>query len=43
VRGRCAGAARALDILKKQAFDGLGLLGARSVDELRAHGTEFLV
>jgi len=45
--GLCAGgadgAARALDILKQQAFDGLGLLGARSVDELRALGTEFVV
>ena len=45
--GLCAGgadgAARALEIVRKEAFDGLGLLGARSVDELRSHGEEFLV
>jgi (S)-mandelate dehydrogenase len=42
--GLCAGGARgtqrALDILGKEALDAMGLLGARSVDEL---GPEFLV
>ena len=35
--GGAAGAARALEILRTEAFDAMGLLGANSVDELGAH------
>jgi (S)-mandelate dehydrogenase len=38
--GGAAGVERALDILKSEAFDALGLLGARCVEEL---GPDFLV
>ena len=46
VYGLCAaghsGVARAIEILRREAHDAMGLLGATSVDELRARGSDFL-